>query len=350
MLSSDPSTSALATPYAEGWAWLDAGEGRRYCGSGPFSGSAAPSEDGVSFYVNDFALSEKQPWRVAARNSADSPVFSENPPGIEWAEPGRDAFAQVFDELMSAVRSREILKAVPAVCASGVVQSGSVERWMRTLLTGPRDAAVQGIPFGWSDGSAGFGGYTPEILFALDGCRLTTMALAGTTDAEHAAELTERPKLAREHTVVVDELQRRLAALGKVKTGERKVVHQGNIRHLRTELEVTVSVEPRGEALNEIVRLMHPTPALGISPRSPENMARLTRCRAATGTPDYFGAPFGVAWAGGALFVVAIRGIFWELNRVHLPTGCGLVAGSELDAEWAELELKRAWVQRVLGL
>ena len=176
------------------------------------------------------------------------------------------------------------------------------------------------------------------------------MALAGTTDAAHAADLTERPKLAREHAIVVDELQRRLAELGTVKTGRREVVRQGTMRHLRTQLEVTLAQPPEGAALNDIIALLHPTPALGISPRTDKSAALLTRCRERMGTPAAFGAPFGVAWPGGALFVVAIRGVFWDEDRVLLPAGGGLVAGSEFENEWAELELKRAWVRRALGL
>lgn len=50
------------------------------------------------------------------------------------------------------------------------------------------------------------------------------------------------------------------------------------------------------------------------------------------------------------MIVVAIRGVFWREDTVLLPSGGGLVAGSEFEAEWEELELKRAWVRRALGL
>ncbi len=302
----------------------------------------------MAFYVNDFALSDPEPWRIAA-SDAQTAAHEAAPPVIAWEAPSSDEFRAVFDELMASVRSREILKAVPVAAASGSITSGDLAAWMRCVLRRPQVEA-QGHAFAWMDADAGFGGFTPEILFQLDGRRLTTMALAGTTDAAHVAELNERPKLGREHSVVVDELQRRLSSLGEVKTGKREVVRQGNIRHLRTSLEVTLAEPPVGEALNDIIRLLHPTPALGISPRTDASTSLLTRCRQRMGTPAMFGAPFGVAWPGGALFVVAIRGVFWQDDRISLPSGGGLVAGSEFDAEWAELELKRAWVRRALGL
>jgi len=344
----DPSPASPPGPRpAAAAAWLH-GAGRSF-GASHFTDRSDLPAAGVSFYVNDFALSDPQPWHLPAQVFPVGPMPETAPPLLAWQEPPAAEFRAVFDELMASVRRRDILKAVPVTSATGQVQSGDLPSWLRCILTRPGEDS-RGLSFAWMDGTTGFGGFTPEILFQIEGRRLTTMALAGTTDAAHAAELTQRPKLAREHAVVVDELQRRLAQLGEVKTGKREVVRQGNIRHLRTPLEVTLATEPSGTALNDIIRLLHPTPALGIMPRTEETMTLLARCRARTGTPDFFGAPFGVAWPGGAMFVVAIRAVFWQGDQVLLPAGGGLVAGSEFEAEWAELELKRAWVRRALEL
>jgi menaquinone-specific isochorismate synthase len=346
MPDTSPATSLPPRPAAAA-AWLQ-GAGRSF-GAEHFTGRSELPASGVSFYVNDFALSVAQPWHIPARVFPFEPMPEATPPVLAWQEPPPAEFRAVFDELMESVRRRDILKAVPVTSAMARVQSGDLPSWLRCILTRPGEDS-RGLSFAWMDDHAGFGGFTPEILFQIEGRRLTTMALAGTTDAAHAAELTQRPKLAREHAVVVDELQRRLAQLGEVRTGKREVVRQGTIRHLRTPLEVTLATEPTGAALNDIIRLLHPTPALGIMPRTEETMRLLTRCRERTGTPAAFGAPFGVAWPGGAIFVVAIRAVFWQGEQVLLPAGGGLVAGSEFDAEWAELELKRAWVRRALGL
>jgi menaquinone-specific isochorismate synthase len=349
MPPADSSTADSVPRTAEAWAWLDGGTGSRFSGAGEFTKSSLPPGGRVSFYVNDFELSDSAPWRTPSENSGSFPDGSDAPV-ISWEQPSQESFRAVFDDLMDAVRDREILKAVPVAVASGRMKAGiDMGAWMRKALTHPA-GEVQGISFGWMEGDTGFGGFTPEILFQVDGHRLTTMALAGTTDAAHAADLTERPKLAREHAVVVDELQKRLAELGKVTTGPRDVVRQGTMRHLRTSMEVTLASPPDGAALNEMIRLLHPTPALGISPRTENSTALLAGCRERMGAPAAFGAPFGAAWPDGALIVVAIRGVFWSKDRVFLPSGCGLVAGSEFDAEWQELELKRAWVKRALGL
>jgi menaquinone-specific isochorismate synthase len=190
------------------------------------------------------------------------------------------------------------------------------------------DGGAGGYAFGWEQEGSGFGGFSPEILFQVEGRRLTTMALAGTVDAAHAGDLEAQPKLGREHAVVVDALRQRLEPLGRVMVGRREVVAQGTIRHLRTRLSVQLDEEPDAAALNRLVRLVHPTPALGISPSREDTLEELQMVRDEAGAPRYFGAPFGVAWPGGALFVV----------------------GSEADAEWEEVELKRAWVRRVFAL
>lgn len=349
MPTPSPSTDHSAPRPADAWAWLNGGPAGKFSASGKFTASALPPDDAVGFYVNDFALSDATPWRIPEESTPAAAAPNCPPPIIAWEQPSPTEFRAVFDELMDAVRDREILKAVPAAVARGRSEGGDIAAWVRHVLCRPA-GEFHGLSFAWIQGGRGFGGFTPEILFQIKGRRLTTMALAGTTDAAHAADLTERPKLAREHAVVVDELQKRLAVLGAVTTGQREIVRQGTMRHLRTSLEVTLAEPPSGEVLNEIIRLLHPTPALGISPRTGTSMSLLTRCRARMGTPAAFGAPFGVAWPGGALFVVAIRGVFWEGDSVLLPAGCGLVAGSEFDAEWAELELKREWVRRALGL
>jgi isochorismate synthase EntC len=64
-----------------------------------------------------------------------------------------------------------------------------------------------------------------------------------------------------------------------------------------------------------------------------------------------FGAPFGIEWPDGRAHVlVAIRNVQWSGTTVLLGAGAGLIAGSRLKAEWAELALKRASVKGMLGL
>lgn len=319
-------------------------------GGGPFEALAEPPAGGWAFYVNDFALGDRAPWKVpAVMGLAGEVGVSGAMPEFSWGEPDRGAFEAAFRQVVGGIRRRELLKAVPVSTLEGRLVSGDLRAGMQRALMGC-GVAGSGRAFAWMSPEGGFAGMTPEILFRLQGRRLTTMALAGTSDAAHESDLQERPKIAREHEIVVDELHRRLSALGGVTVSAREVVTLGTVRHLRTRLSVELPEEPAGAGLNELIRLLHPTPALGISPRSPATLRQLAALRESCRVPDRFGAPFGIVWPGGAVFAVAIRGLFWSGDRVSLPAGCGIVAGSELETEWEELELKRAWVADALRL
>ncbi len=328
----------------EGTAWLHCGR-HRFGATGEFTSYMAPPEDSTCFYVNDFALTRAAPWR-RFHSLSRAPLWEDRPadPPLAWHEPAVSEFAEVFREVMEAIAEESLIKAVPVTTAMAKLLTPP-GKWLGKQLTEKESA---GHGFLWDVGERGFGGLTPEILFQIDGRELRTMALAGTTDSSQADALLYRPKLSREHEIVVTEIRRRLQPLGKVECGDRQIVPLGSLYHLRTELRVTLREEPHGAALNDLVRLLHPTPALGIAPRAA--LSRLHGWRERLRTPRFFGAPFGIAYPGGATMLVAIRGLFWQQGELHLPAGCGLVAGSVLESEWAELQLKRAWVRRTFKL
>lgn len=343
------SLPALAPPSpGEAWACLDLPDGSRIEGRGPVLTSALPPEDGTAFYINDFTLSSATPWHIPRRLGRAGAALPVRSLEAAWKEADRSAFESVFNEAMHGIRQRRLLKVVPASNASAHLSADPAPA-LHALLH-PSRTAGKGYAAAWSDGHSGFATITPEVLFHLSGNRLVTMALAGTADAQHEADLRQGPKLAREHEIVVDELHRRLAGLGKVTLTAREIVPLGTVRHLRTTLTVDLPSAPAGQALNDLIHLLHPTPALGISPRNPETLEQLLKWRARCGVPAFFGAPCGAVWPGGAVFLVAIRGLFWEENTIHLPAGCGLVAGSVFENEWAELELKRNWIRHAFEL
>lgn len=342
----------LLPPPSAGSAWgcLDLpGPGHhRLEARGPSQVSALPPDGGIAFYVNDFTLSNPTPWHQPEIVGRPGPAVPLRSLLAHWQEPDRTAFQAVFQEAMQAIRQRQLLKVVPAASVTA-----QVDRDPSAALHGllhPDRTLGRGQAAAWSHGRSGFATITPEVLFELSGNRLTTMALAGTADAQHEADLRQGPKLAREHEIVVDELHRRLAGLGRVTLTAREVVPLGTVRHLRTTLTVDLPKAPQGQALNDLIHLLHPTPALGISPRNPETLAQLNAFRDRCQIPSGFGAPFGAVWPGGAVFLVAIRGLFWENHTLHLPAGCGVVAGSDLETEWAELELKRNWIRNAFEL
>jgi menaquinone-specific isochorismate synthase len=329
---------------------MQLGDGRLVRGSGPFDRRRTAPDDGWAFFVDDFFLSEPSPWLIPSRVEVLGPreepeeeLVRHRP--LRWQPPDAEAFRKIFDDVMGRMQRGELRKAVPAVAEHTVWVESEWREFLAELGPGPG-----GSVFGCQLGALGFAGRTPEILFRLRGNRLHTMALAGTAPAGSMHVLLENRKLLREHELVVEVLRERLSALGDVTIGPRHTLPLGRMAHLCTEVDAVLddpSWVHRGE---ELIRLLHPTPALGIAPRTPETLALLHRFRDAMNIPRHFGAPLGIKHPGGLEVLVAIRGVFWENGAASLPAGCGLVEGSECETEWAELELKRRCVRQALGL
>lgn len=331
---------------------LDLGNGRLVRGVGPFQKLRQAPAGEWAFYVNDFSLSDPEPWLVPQRleflHEEKLTHFDKAP--IRWQEPEKAKFAEVFSDIMSRINSGELRKAVPATVAHTEWTDERKQQFLSHLPDKAKDAGTHAYAFDDVLHHCGFAGRTPEVLFRVEDGILKTMALAGTAPTSQADQLLQNPKLLREHDLVVEVMSARLKALGELTVEPRRLMSLGVMTHLCTRLEVVLddpNWESRGE---ELIRLLHPTPALGIAPRTPETLALLNGYRQTLGVPERFGAPIGVKWPGGLLVLVAIRGIFWEQNHASLPAGGGLVKGSELDAEWAELELKRRWVRQALQL
>jgi len=87
----------------------------------------------------------------------------------------------------------------------------------------------------------------------------------------------------------------------------------------------------------ELVARLHPTPALGGSPRR----AALDWLRRHEGLDrGLFGGLLGVLEPGGAELRVAIRGALLQGRNARLWAGAGLVPGSDPAREWEETEAK----------
>jgi menaquinone-specific isochorismate synthase len=193
----------------------------------------------------------------------------------------------------------------------------------------------------------GFAGATPELLFDLRDRTLHTMALAGTARSEEREILAVDEKEIREHEYVAQNLMSKLADLGSLIRHERSILDLGPIVHFQTLIEVALAEKVSVESL---LRKLHPTPALGPLPRTQETMDLLLKWRESLGCPSTFGAPFGLWHDGVFRAVVAIRGIWWEQDRMMLPAGCGVIEASRMVNEWRELRLKREAVKSAIFL
>lgn len=211
------------------------------------------------------------------------------------------------------------------------------------LLQAPSSLYVHGF---WNT-DGGLLGATPETLFVIRGKQLTTMALAGTcpkSDSERPS-LLEDPKEREEHDLVTQDIVQVLSAYGRVHSEGPFLLELPTLWHLKTNIELTLQkpVDPR-----ELIRRLHPTPALGVFPRAAgyqwlrEEPGQEGRAR--------YGAPFAFIFPDEVVCLVAIRNLQWNKEESLIGAGGGVVAASELEREWRELRKKRESVKKILGL
>ena len=197
--------------------------------------------------------------------------------------------------------------------------------------------------FDFDDGGAFFGA-TPERLVSVDGNTVETEALAGSTgrgdtpeeDEWLASELADSEKDAHEHELVVETIRDQLDPLTtEVRTGKRTVRQLATVQHLQTPIRGELTQD---EHVLSLVRALHPTPAVGGLP--PDAALRSIR-ESETFDRGWYAAPVGWIDAdGNGTFAVAIRSAIADGRTATLFAGAGIVADSDPDREWDELQLK----------
>jgi menaquinone-specific isochorismate synthase len=195
-----------------------------------------------------------------------------------------------------------------------------------------------------TDATPSFFGATPERLVRLHGRTLETGALAGTTgrgetpteDEWLAAELQESPKNVHEHDLVVDAIEAQLDPFASsVSRGDRSVRRLATVQHLWTPITAELASD---EHVLSLVEALHPTPAVGgLPPASALETIRATE----PFDRGWYAAPVG--WfdaAGNGSFAVALRSAVSRGRTATLFAGVGIVADSDPDREWDEVQLK----------
>jgi menaquinone-specific isochorismate synthase len=201
---------------------------------------------------------------------------------------------------------------------------------------------------------------TPERLVRRDGELVWCDALAGTRSiaaahgdgardrlvAEASAALVASHKDRREHDLVVQAIRAALADWAEVHApAEPDVRVLRHIVHLHTPFRARLRA-PRH--VLELAARLHPTPAVGGTPRELAVDWIRSREPAARG---WYAAPVG--WFdldGNGELAVALRSGVVAANRAHLWAGAGIVAGSDPDRELAETELKFRALLGALGV
>lgn len=335
------------------FAFIQTVPGRLFVGWGPFEQLPFRRPGRPAFFITDFFLDDPHPWRhPAAWEEIGADEFASRfddvpPPQIEWRSPSFDDFAVLFESARAEMLRGEFRKIVPVLFEHGRMNGakGGWHYFLRRLASAPPDMWV----YGYSYQGHGMAGITPEMLFESDGRRYRTMALAGTRPAAESAELLRDPKELLEHRMVVDDIVRRLAPFGNIEIDPVVVREFPGIAHLSTTIRFEEST-PEKMSFAEMVRRLHPTAALGVSPRT-EAGERWLRQADRGVRRRTFGAPFGIEREDHhGLALVAIRNVQWSRDEVRVGSGAGLLLESRLEREFEELRQKREQVKALLGI
>jgi isochorismate synthase len=195
--------------------------------------------------------------------------------------------------------------------------------------------------FAISRGERCFLGATPERLARVRNGEFSAMGLAGSArrgatlaeDSELGQRLLDSAKDRHEHVIVVEAL---LEALGDLCSTLQvppspSLLKLKNVQHLHTPL--TGTLRP-GTTLLDVVERLHPTPAVGGHPRD----VALALIREREGFDrGWYAGPIGwIDGQGNGEMAVAIRSSLVHQNEAFLFAGCGIVAGSDPEHEYAE--------------
>jgi menaquinone-specific isochorismate synthase len=217
-----------------------------------------------------------------------------------------------------------------------------------------RESYPAAYVFAVQRGERFFVGATPERLARVRDGQIHTMALAGSArrgeteadDEQLGAELLRSQKNNSEHAIVVamvrEALKKHCASVYVHPVPQ--LLKLKNVQHLKT--PITGELIP-GRCVLDVIADLHPTPAVGGFPRQAALEAIRSTERLDRG---WYAGPLGwVNASGEGEFAVALRSGLIDGARAVLFAGCGIVADSDPQAEYAESCLKFEVMLRALG-
>lgn len=287
---------------------------------------------------------------LEALDSSESPAASAEP-RLEQVRRTEGSSHEQWNELIAGIkREIDLGRAEKIVAARRVTLELSGPPALEPVLLRLREQAPLCTRFAIRLHERIFFGASPERLLRKRGNQVDTEALAGSIDAalpDAAQLLLASEKDRSEHEYVVRAIQSALSlACDEIALPDAPEVRRlARILHLRTPI---VGHLRGGQGLLELVDALHPTPAVGGTPRR-EAVEFIVREEA---TPrGWYASPVGwVNSHGDGEFVVALRSALLLGHRLHVYAGAGIVRDSEAGAEYAETELKLGGILGALGL
>lgn len=322
----------------------------------PFDRSAVAQLDVARFTITQFraggawitALEGALDWR-ALLDGADTPLQeTQNVRSITY-QPTPDEYAHNVALAVEILRRKEIDKVVLARAVLGsVLEPLDPASIAQRLRQREPICTVYSMPIG--DGWR-FLGASPELLARRQGANVQCHPLAGTialpanaAPDDYQNWLLGSTKNLHEHAVLVDDIINILADFYEDIAADPgpSIVALRTVAHLGTWISGTASdAETAPDAL-DVLRLLHPTAAVGGIPRASayELIGRLEQH-----DRGHYAGPVGWIDANGdGEWWVGIRGLMVRGNQFEAWAGAGIVSESDPIAEREETKDKLASV------
>jgi menaquinone-specific isochorismate synthase len=332
--------------------WLGAGSAFRSSGAGAADSGDSPTSgagfagDGTSGGLpTEAGGAVVRPLPLAAGATLHTGSLSEE----DWMAAVAAGVAEIrTGALEKLVLARDIVATVP----SGV----NAAQVLRELAVRYREC--------WTYGVDGLVGATPEMLIQVEGRTAQARVLAGTLDRRDAhgeagipMDYAERvlagsEKQRHEHEIAIQSLTSQLAPFSEAMNAhdEPFILELPNVWHLASDVKAELAeVEGHVPTCLALINALHPTAAVCGTPtlvagaliRELEHLDR----------GPYAGPVGWLDAAGNGEWGIALRGaVIEDPHTVRLYAGCGIVDGSQPEAELAETWAKFRPMLESLGI
>jgi menaquinone-specific isochorismate synthase len=266
-----------------------------------------------------------------------------SPLNLSWSGSNGDVWQDRVARAVEKIKENQLEKVVLARFASATSDSPIKTRNLLTEL-------AHEYPSTWVYSNTGLVGATPELLVRLSKSLVTSRILAGTIrktgdderDLALAGSLARSSKDLEEHEYAVRSVADALAPLcSSTNVPESPfVLHLSNVMHLATDVTGVLSDNSSPADIFDLVSKLHPSAAVcgtptEIAKRAIDEIEGISRGR--------YAGPIGWIDANGdGELGIALRcgQIGNDGKSIRIYAGCGIVAGSDPEREYAESQAK----------
>jgi menaquinone-specific isochorismate synthase len=262
-----------------------------------------------------------------------------------------EEWENLIHQSLNLIEKNNFTKIVCSRDLSFQIENFNWQRFVLNLLEKNNFAKSSYFIF-YKNGDEYFISLTPENLLSIKDNQLESMALAGSVPLTSSCEenetqelnLLNNEKLIREHGIVTDEIGNRFNQICEnVLISPTSILKLDYIAHRHQKI-----TGPLKEAvtLNQIIDLLHPTPAVGTMPK--ENGINIIN-QLEKKKRNFYAAPFGIITAKMTELAVGLRSATLKNNLLTIHSGCGVVKGSDPLLEWTETENKMTPFMRTIS-